>query len=145
MVTVLLTTLLHPLHLSTLALALASILPYLHLEPLLHGGSTLQVFLGGGDVLLLGLLREVDHVGGKQGLAVDLEVGLVSIEHAVEPGQQLVGTVVGVQDDGDLVGRRQRADEVRRRHRARHRRLLPVVRHPLSGLVRVRECVSVRE
>ena len=35
----------------------------LHLEPLLHGGSTLKVLLGGLDVVVNLLLRQVDHVG----------------------------------------------------------------------------------
>lgn len=75
----------------------------LHLEPLLHGSSTLEVLGGGLDVPLNGLLREIDHVGREKGLAMDLEVGLISIEHAVEPGEELLGTVVGVKDDGDTV------------------------------------------
>lgn len=75
-----------------------------HLEPLLHGGSTLEVGLGGLDVLLDGLLRQINHVGGEEGLAVELEVALVLIEHTVQPGQELLSAVVGVEDDGDTVG-----------------------------------------
>jgi hypothetical protein len=75
----------------------------LHLEPLLHGRSPLQVCLGGLDVVLDLLLGQIDHVAGEQGLVVLLEVGLVSVEHAVQPGQKLLGAVVGVQDDGDAV------------------------------------------
>lgn len=40
----------------------------------------------------------------EEGLAVQLEVLLVLIEQAVEPWQQLLSTVVGVQNDGDAVG-----------------------------------------
>ena len=43
-------------------------------------------------------------MGGEEGLAVELEVALVLIEHTVEPGQELLGAVVGVEDDGDTVG-----------------------------------------
>lgn len=43
-------------------------------------------------------------MGGEEGLAVKLEVPLVLVEQAIEPGQQLLGAVVGVQDDGDTVG-----------------------------------------
>jgi hypothetical protein len=75
----------------------------LHLQPLLHGGSTLEVGGGCADVVVDGLLRQVDHVGGPQGLSVQLEVGLIGGEHAVQPWQQLLGAVVGVQDDGDAV------------------------------------------
>lgn len=32
-----------------------------------------------------------------------LVVSLVSVEHAVEPREKLVGTVVGVEHDGDTV------------------------------------------
>lgn len=75
----------------------------LHLEPLLHGGSTLQVGLGCLDVVVHGLLRQVNHVGGPEGLAVQLEVSLVGVEHTVQPWQELLSAVVGVQDDGDAV------------------------------------------
>lgn len=33
-----------------------------------------------------------------------LEVALILVEHTVQPGQKLLGAVVGVQDDGDAVG-----------------------------------------
>ena len=72
----------------------------LHLEPEADGGHAGKVLCAGGDVLLLGLFGEVEHVGGEEGLAVLLEVGLVGGEHAVEPGEELVGAVVGVHDDG---------------------------------------------
>lgn len=75
----------------------------LHLQPLLHGGSALQVGGGGLDVVLDGLLGQVDHVRGEEGLAVLLEVLLVGVEQTVEPWQELLGAVVGVQDDGDAV------------------------------------------
>ena len=74
-----------------------------HLQPLLHGGSSLEVLLGNGNVFVLLLLTEVNHVRGKQRLAVLLEVSLVFIEHAIQPRKQLLGTVVGVQDDGNSV------------------------------------------
>lgn len=40
-----------------------------------------------------------------------LEVGLVGIEHAIEPGEELVGAVVGVEDNGDTVRRGDSAGE----------------------------------
>lgn len=75
----------------------------LHLEPLLHGGSALEVLGSGVNVVLDFLLRQVDHVRGEQRGAVLLEEALVLVEHAVEPWQELLGAVVGVQDDGDAV------------------------------------------
>lgn len=41
-----------------------------------------------------------------------LEVALVLVEHTVQPGQELLGAVVGVQDDGDTVGRSDATDVV---------------------------------
>lgn len=66
----------------------------LHLEPLLHGSSSLEVGSGGVDVVLDGLLGQIDHVRGEEGLAVLLEVLLVGVKHAVEPGKQLLAAVV---------------------------------------------------
>lgn len=61
------------------------------------------LLLCGSDVPVLGLLREIDHVRGEKGLAVKLEVSLVSVHHAVHPGQELLGAVVGVQNDGNSI------------------------------------------
>lgn len=41
-----------------------------------------------------------------------LEVGLVSVQHTVEPRQQLLGTVVRVHDDGDTVSKSNSSDKV---------------------------------
>lgn len=84
----------------------------LHLEPLLHGSSALEVLLGGLDVPLNLLLRQVNHVRREEGLAVLLEVGLVGVEHAVQPWQKLLGAVVGVEDDGNAVNGCNSADIV---------------------------------
>ena len=83
-----------------------------HLEPLLHGGSTLEVCSGSADVLLNRLLGQIDHVAGVQGLAVELEVTLILVEETVEPREELLGAVVGVEDDGDTVGGGDAADVV---------------------------------
>ena len=83
-----------------------------HLQPLLHGSSSLEVLLGSGNVLVLLFLTEVNHVRGKQRLAVLLEVSLVFIEHAIQPRKQLLGAVVGVQDDGNSVCRSNAANVV---------------------------------
>lgn len=48
----------------------------------------------------------------EEGDTVLLEVGLVGVEHAVEPGEELVGAVVGVEHDGDTVSGGDGADEV---------------------------------
>jgi hypothetical protein len=75
-----------------------------HLKPLLHGSSALKVGGGGADVPLDGLLRQINHVGGEEGLSVKLEVSLIGIEHTIQPREELLGAVVGVKDDGDVVG-----------------------------------------
>jgi hypothetical protein len=75
-----------------------------HLEPLLQRSSTLQVLGSSLNVPVHRLLGKIDHVRREQRLAVLLEVALVLVEHTVQPGQQLLGAVVGVQDDGDTVG-----------------------------------------
>jgi len=98
-----------------------------HLEPLLHGGSTLEVGGGGLDVVVDGLLRQINHVGGEEGLAVELEVALVLIEHTVEPGKELLGAVVGVEDDGDTVGGGNATDVVGSGNRAGNGGLLAVI------------------
>ena len=69
-----------------------------HLEPKAEGGHALKVFHASSDVLLLGLLGKVKHVGGEQGLAVLLEVLFIGLEHTIEPGEKFVGTVVGVEN-----------------------------------------------
>jgi len=39
-------------------------------------------------------------VRGEEGLLVLFEILLISNEHAIEPGEELLGTMIGVQDDG---------------------------------------------
>ena len=39
-------------------------------------------------------------MGGEQGFLVLLVVSLVGFEHAIEPGQEFLGAVVAVHDDG---------------------------------------------
>lgn len=71
-----------------------------HLEPEAERCHALEVLYAGLDVLLLRLLGEIQHVGREQRLAVLLEVLLIGLQHAVEPWKKLVGTVVGVEDNG---------------------------------------------
>ena len=75
----------------------------LHLEPDLHRGHALEVLDANGNVLLVGLLAEVEHVGGEEGLSVGLEVLLRGGEEGVDPGKPRLLAVVGVKDDGDAV------------------------------------------
>lgn len=94
----------------------------LHLEPLLHRSSALQVLGGGVDVVLHLFFAKIDHVGGEEGSASLLELLLIGVEHTVEPWQELLTVstasverpralsrecnlraVVGVENDGDAV------------------------------------------
>jgi hypothetical protein len=93
--------------------------------------------LGGLDVVVDRLLRQIDHVGGEEGLAVELEVALVLVEHTVEPGQELLGAVVGVEDDGDAVGRGNAADVVGSSDGTGDGGLLAVIADTLGGNVRI--------
>jgi hypothetical protein len=63
--------------------------PDLHLEPDLHGGHALEVLEADGNVILVGLLRQVEHVRPIEGLAVLVEELLVGGQHSVEPRKQL--------------------------------------------------------
>jgi hypothetical protein len=44
-------------------------------------------------------------VAAEEGNSVLLEEALILIDHAVQPRQKLLGTVVGMQDDGDAIDR----------------------------------------
>lgn len=61
-----------------------------------------------------------------------LEILLVGVEHAVEPGQKLLGAVVAVQDDGHAVVLGHEADVVGARHRPEDCRLLTFIRNTLK-------------
>lgn len=76
-----------------------------HLEPAVDLGHALEVFSANLDVFFLGLFGQIKHMRGEERLAVLFEVGLVGVEHAVEPRKKLVGAVVGVYDDRDAIGR----------------------------------------
>mmetsp|Transcript_30414 Transcript_30414/g.60158 ORF Transcript_30414/g.60158 Transcript_30414/m.60158 type:complete len:280 (-) Transcript_30414:158-997(-) len=68
----------------------------LHLQEDAHLVHPLQI--GGADVevLLEGLLREIDHVRGEEGLAVGGVEPLGGVEQPVDPREQLLGAVVRV-------------------------------------------------
>jgi hypothetical protein len=83
-----------------------------HLEPLLHWGSTLKVLSGGLNVEVDLLLGEIDHVRREKWLAVLSEVLLISVEKTVQPWEELLGTVVSVEDDWNAVGWGNSADVV---------------------------------
>mmetsp|Transcript_9708 Transcript_9708/g.27207 ORF Transcript_9708/g.27207 Transcript_9708/m.27207 type:complete len:432 (-) Transcript_9708:11-1306(-) len=77
----------------------------LELEKNANLGELLEVRLADGNVLLEGLLGEVEHVRGEEGLAGLLEVLLGGGKEAVDPGKPGLLAMVGVEDDGDTVER----------------------------------------
>lgn len=107
-----------------------------HLKPHTNLGHALKVLLADSNVLLLALFREVKHVRREERLLVLLEVLLVGSEHAIEPREQLLGTVVRVQNDGDTVRRSNRADVLGSSDSTSDRSLLLVVGQALAGEVR---------
>ena len=66
-------------------------------------GELLKVLLADGNVLLEGLLGEVKHVRGEEGLAGRLVALLGGGKEAVDPGKPCLLAMVGVEDDGDAV------------------------------------------
>ena len=72
----------------------------LHLEPDTERCHTLEVLHADLDVLLLWLLGEIQHVRREKGFTVLLEVFLIGLQHAVEPREELVCTVIRVKDHG---------------------------------------------
>ena len=76
------------------------------------------------DVLGQRLLGQIEHVRAEERLAVAREVLLAGRDDAVDPGEQLLGAVVGMQHDGHAVDLGQRPHVQRARDRARDRRLL---------------------
>mmetsp|Transcript_56879 Transcript_56879/g.139601 ORF Transcript_56879/g.139601 Transcript_56879/m.139601 type:complete len:494 (-) Transcript_56879:105-1586(-) len=90
----------------------------LHLEHHAHGGHALQVVLADLDVLLDGLLGEVNHVRREKGLPVRLEVALRGREEAVHPREQLLRAVIRVEDHGHAVLLGKGADVEGARHGA---------------------------
>mmetsp|Transcript_37551 Transcript_37551/g.79809 ORF Transcript_37551/g.79809 Transcript_37551/m.79809 type:complete len:256 (+) Transcript_37551:758-1525(+) len=72
--------------------------PQLHLERTTNLCHACQVLDAHLDVLLQRLLREVDHVRGEEGLTVQLEVALVGVEHAVQPGEEGFRAMIRVKD-----------------------------------------------
>ena len=76
----------------------------LHLEPDAEGCHFLKVFDTCLDVFLLGFLGEIEHVRGKEGFLVGFVILCVCSEHAIEPGQEFVRTVVTMKYDGTTNG-----------------------------------------
>ena len=65
-----------------------------------HAG---EIVLANVNVLLDGLLGKVDHVRREEGLAVLLVVTLRGGEETINPGKELLGAVIRVEDDGNAV------------------------------------------
>merc|ERR1719199_351545 len=68
----------------------------LHLKDLIHGCHLFEVLSTNANILVMGLLRQVKHVGCEERLAIYFEVLLVSFDHAIKPWEELLGTMVRV-------------------------------------------------
>lgn len=66
---------------------------------------------------------------------MELEVALILIEEAVEPREELLGAVIGVEDDGDAVHGGNAADVVGSSNTTGNGRLLAIIADTLSGEV----------
>ena len=88
----------------------------LHLQEQVGLGHARQVLDAGRDVLLEGVLGQIEHVRGEQRLAVLGEVVLVGVQQPVEPGQPVAHAVVRVEDDRHAVELRELAHLERARH-----------------------------
>jgi hypothetical protein len=99
---------------------------------LLHWCSTLQVLGRGLDVEVDFLLAQINHMAGKQRLAVQFEVFLVLIQKSIQPWQKLLGAVISVQDDRDTIGWCNAADVVGSGDTTSNRGFLAAVGNTLS-------------
>jgi len=108
----------------------------LHFEPETEGSHSPEVFYADLDVLVLRLLRKIEHVGREERLLVNLEVFLISGEHTIKPGQEFVSTVVTVENDGNAILLCDRSDVVGGCFGSGDGGLLLVVSEPLSSEIR---------
>mmetsp|Transcript_1774 Transcript_1774/g.4851 ORF Transcript_1774/g.4851 Transcript_1774/m.4851 type:complete len:437 (-) Transcript_1774:18-1328(-) len=74
-----------------------------HFQPNVHLGHAFKVLGADFDILFIGFFGKIQHVHGEQGFAVLLEEFFIGIQHGIEPGEQLFGAVIRVEDDGDAV------------------------------------------
>ena len=74
-----------------------------HLEQDSNLGHAFQVILADFDIFLDGFLGQINHVTAKERFAVIFVVPFTGREQAVHPGQERLGTVVRVQNDGYAV------------------------------------------
>mmetsp|Transcript_16018 Transcript_16018/g.36590 ORF Transcript_16018/g.36590 Transcript_16018/m.36590 type:complete len:354 (+) Transcript_16018:1312-2373(+) len=75
----------------------------LHLQQAVHLGHAGHVLDTELDVLVQRLLRQINHVRAEEGLSMLLEVLLISVQHSVKPGKELLGAVIRVENDRNSV------------------------------------------
>ena len=71
---------------------------YFHLEPDTQRRHAFEILGARRDILILWLLGKIEHVGREQGFLVDLVILFICVEHAIEPREELFGTVIRVQN-----------------------------------------------
>lgn len=70
-------------------------------------------------------------MAGEQRFAMFFEVLLIRIQHAIQPWQKLLSTMIGVQNDWDIIRRGNGANIMGTSDRSRNRSLLVSVGNPL--------------
>lgn len=74
-------------------------------------------------------------MAGEEGLAVELEVALILIQQTIEPREELLSAVIGVEDDRDAVDGSNAADVVSGSDTTGNGGLLAVIADTLSSKV----------
>jgi len=107
----------------------------LHLEVAVDLGHAVEVFDANLNVLLLAVLREIEHVGREKRFTVLGKVFLISSQHTIEPRKELLGAVIRVNNDGDTVGLGNGANMVGASNGSENGGLLVLVGDTLSSVV----------
>jgi hypothetical protein len=102
----------------------------------------LEVLETGLNVFLNGFFRKIQHVRREKRFTVSLEVGFISSNHTIEPREQLLGTVVRVDKDGNTVGLGNGTDVLSTGNSTENRGFLVFV---VNGLTSKESGTTVRE
>lgn len=103
------------------------------LERHTHLAHPFQIALADLDVLLQRLFRQIEHVRAVERLAMHLEILLAGVEQPIDPRQQFLGRVVGMQNDRRAVEFGHLVDMVGTRDRAGDAGALAGIVHALAG------------
>ncbi len=74
-----------------------------HFKEKAHWCHSLEIALANLNVLGLGLFGEIEHVRREERLSMNFKVVLIGLDHAVEPGEKALGTVIRVEHNGNAI------------------------------------------